>query len=293
MVVDGKKIAQDLLVNVSQDVEQLARPVRLAAILVGDHPGSRKFLALKKSAAEKSGIDFRIYEFPEIITSQQLRKKVVEIARAQINSGVIVELPLPPHINTQYILNAVPEEKDVDVLFQKSQGAFFANRSPISPPTVEAVKTIFEKHNIETKGKNCVVFGYGLLVGKPISHWLAAQGATVSIINEFTSSPEEISRQADILISGVGKPNLIKADMIKQGAAVIDFGYERLAGSGKLGATLVGDVVFDEVNQKASLITPVPGGVGPIVIAALLKNLVTLAGNKNERQQAPKSNQRV
>ncbi|MBI4120346.1 MAG: bifunctional 5,10-methylenetetrahydrofolate dehydrogenase/5,10-methenyltetrahydrofolate cyclohydrolase [Parcubacteria group bacterium] len=270
MLIDGKKIADEILAGVAVRVGELPKPPRLAAVLVGDHAGGKKFLELKRSAAKKVGIDFRLYEFPAAITSQQLRKKVVEIAKAQVNSAVLVELPLPGHTNTQYILNAIPEEKDLDVLSQKSQGAFFAGRSKILPPAVEAVKTIFEKHAIEARGKNCAVFGYGLLVGKPISHWLAAQGATVSIINEFTANPEKISRQADILISGVGKPNLIKADMIKEGAVVIDFGCENMEGKA------VGDVAFDQASPKCSLITPVPGGVGPIVIAAVLKNLITL-----------------
>ncbi|MDO8591301.1 MAG: bifunctional 5,10-methylenetetrahydrofolate dehydrogenase/5,10-methenyltetrahydrofolate cyclohydrolase, partial [bacterium] len=191
------------------------------------------------------------------------------------------------HINTQYVLNAIPPEKDVDVLSEKTQGAFFVGRSAILPPAVETVKIIFSaiggsalggEGAFNLEGKNCAVFGYGLLVGKPVSHWLASQGATVSIINEFTSNPTELSHQADIIISGVGKPNLITADMVKEGVVVIDFGYNILpeAGSDKPEAMIVGDVDFNEVSQKAGWITPVPGGVGPIVIAAVLKNLLAL-----------------
>lgn len=270
MIIDGRKIAEEILVELADKIKQLVKPLRLAAVLVGDHPGSRKFLELKEKTARKIGVNFRLYEFPAGITSQQLRKRTVEIAKAQVNSGILIELPLPSHINSQYILNAVPEEKDIDVLSQKSLGVFFAGRSQILPPSVEAVKIIFEKYSLNPQGKKCVVFSYGLLVGKPISHWLAAQGATISIINEFTANPEKLSREADILVSGVGKPNLIKADMIKQGVAVIDFGYENMEGK------VVGDVAFDQVSPKCSLITPVPGGVGPIVIASVLKNLITL-----------------
>lgn len=284
MIIRGKEIASEILDQVAGKVKKLPKPPRLAAVLVGDYLGSRKFLELKKSAAEKTAIDFRIYEFPNTIMTKELRRKVVEISKAQINSGIIIELPLPAHINTQYVLNAIPEEKDVDVLSQKAQGAFFTGRSPILPPAVEAVKIIFEKYNIVIKGKNCAVFGYGLLVGKPISHWLAANGATVSIINEFTPDPKLCSLNADIIISGVGRPNLITTDMVKtptlwrqgsdqnvgDGAIVIDFGYENTDGK------MIGDVDFDSVSQKTSLITPVPGGVGPIVIAAVLKNLIKL-----------------
>ena len=135
------------------------------------------------------------------------------------------------------------------------------------------MKQIFEEHKIEPKGKIAAVFGYGLLVGKPVSHWLANQGATVSVINEFTPEPAELSKKADIIISGVGKPGLIKSDMIKEGAVVIDFGFVS-AGEG-----IAGDVDFEEVSKKASLITPVPGGTGPIVVAAVLKNFVKLIKN--------------
>jgi methylenetetrahydrofolate dehydrogenase (NADP+)/methenyltetrahydrofolate cyclohydrolase len=298
MVIDGKKIAGEMLINVAEEVKKLTKPPRLAAVLVGDTGNGRKFLELKKKAAEGVGIEYRIYEFPAAITTQKLRKEIVGIAKAGINDGVIVELPLPAHINTQYVLNAIPAEKDIDVLSEKSQGAFFAGRSSILPPAVEAVKIILEKHGIDLKGKNCAIFGYGLLVGKPVSHWLAQEGATVSIINEFTPDPAEMSKYADIVISGVGKANLVKADMIKERAVVIDFGYKSVEGSDFSSKDLdrkivnprfagqsssvanrdksVGDVEFENVGRKASLITPVPGGVGPIVITAVLKNLVTL-----------------
>lgn len=273
MIIDGKKIAEEIISQITDEIKQLSKQPRLAALLVGDYPGSWKFLELKKIAAKKIGIDFRIYEFPESVTTRELRKEIVAISKAQVNSGVIIELPLPAHINTQYVLNAIPEEKDVDVLSQKAQGAFFTGRSKILPPAVEAVKIVFEKYNIEIKGKNCAVFGYGILVGKPISHWLAANGATVSIINEFTPDPKLFTLNADIIISGVGpirnpvgsngvnKPNLITADMVKDGAVIIDFGP---------------DVDFPSVSPKCSLITPPTGGIGPIVVAAVLKNLVVI-----------------
>ncbi len=270
-----------MIVDMKQEIAKLKRPPKLAAVLVGDIGGSRKFLELKKSVAEKIGIDFKIYEFPENITTRQLRKKVSEIAKVKTNDAVIVELPLPKHINAQYILNAIPESKDADVLSQKSQGSFFARldsakragKNKILPPAVEAVKVIFEKNNIVVNGKNCAVFGYGLLVGKPVSHWLGQVGATMTIINEFTKSPEIFSKNADIVISGVGKPGLITADMVKEGAMVIDFGY------GSLDGKIVGDVDFAGVSPKAALITPVPGGVGPIVVVAVLKSLLTLHKN--------------
>ncbi len=288
MNIDGKKIAEEMLLEIGKAValrRAQGESLRLAAILVGSSSkvqppdplaveplgGLRKFLELKKKAAEKIGVDFRIYKFPANITTQKLRKEIVGIAKARVNHGALVELPLPPHINTQYILNAIPPEKDPDVLSEKAQGAFFADRSKVLPPAVEAAKIIFEKYGIEPRGKSCAVFGYGLLVGKPISHWLALRGATVSIINEFTLNPNHYTLNADIIISGVGKPNLIKADMIRDGAVVIDFGHNQQPAT-----NLVGDVDFEGVSKKSSLITPIPGGVGPVVVAAVLKNLITL-----------------
>ncbi len=286
MIIDGKKIAEEILEEVAEEIKTLrqanGKQPRLAAILVGDHVGSRKFVELKKKASEKIGIDFRIYEYPTDITTQKLRKEIVNISKASVNHGVLIELPLPAHINTQYVLNAIQPEKDVDVLSEKSQGAFFSSRSKILPPAVEAIKMIFEKNNINLKNKNCAMFGYGLLVGKPVSHWLTQQGATVSIVNEFTLEPQLFSSNADIIISGVGpdrgkdplralaasngasKP-LITADMVKDRAIIVDFGK---------------DVDFEPVAKKASLITPPVGGVGPIVIASVLKNLITLYKNK-------------
>ncbi len=273
-IIDGKAIAERINRETKEKVSGLQQPPRLAAVVVGPESeqgaAAKKFLEMKKKRAEEIGIECRIYEFPQNITTQQLRKKIVEIAKAGVNDGVLIELPLPPAINAQYILNTGPEEKDVDVFSQNSQGAFFAGRPAILPPAVEAVKQIFRKYGIEPKGKNCAVFGYGLLVGKPVSHWLAQQGATVSIINEFTREPEKISREADVVISGAGKPNLITGDMIKEGSVVIDFGYENSEGK------IAGDVDFEAVKEKAGLITPVPGGIGPIVIAALFKNLIEL-----------------
>lgn len=283
MIIDGKAIAGKILEEAKSEVSKLLKPPYLAAVLVGDDAGSRRFLELKKKAAESVGIDFRIYEFPEKISNGELRKKLNQIVKATTCGGMIIELSLPAHLNTQYVLNTIPEQKDPDVLSQKAQGAFWARlaeasakragRAEILPPSVEAVKQIFEEHKIEPRGRTAAVFGYGRLVGKPVSHWLASEGATVAVINEFTPEPAELSEKVDIIISGVGKPGLIKSDMIKEGAIVIDFGFV------SAGEEMAGDVDFKEASKKALLITPVPGGTGPIVVAAVLKNFVKLIKN--------------
>ncbi len=265
MNIDGKKIRNKVLEELKSEVG--SRELRLVGILVGDHPGSKKFMELKEKAAKEIGIDFRLYKFSGDISTNKLRDELNNIAKQGVTHGIIVELPLPEQINTQYILNTIPQEKDVDVLSTKAQGAFFVGKSKILPPAVEALKIVLEEHDIDIKGKGTAVFGYGVLIGKPIANWLAAQGASVFVINEFTKNPEEISKEADIVISGVGKAGLIKEDMVKDNVVVIDFGYSE---DGK------GDVDFDSVSKKASLITPVPGGMGPIVVAAVLKNLLRL-----------------
>ncbi|MEK7659430.1 MAG: bifunctional 5,10-methylenetetrahydrofolate dehydrogenase/5,10-methenyltetrahydrofolate cyclohydrolase [Patescibacteria group bacterium] len=270
MIIDGRKIAQKILDEASEKPPNFKKPLRLVGILIGDNTELRKFVELKKKAAEEVGIDFRVYEFPENITNNKLREELNKIAKAKVNHGIIIELPLPKHLNTQYLLNTISEEKDVDVLSEKSQGKFFVGRSKILPPAVEAVKQIFNEYKIDPKGKTAAVFGYGLLVGKLVSHWLINQGATVSIITEYTKEPEKFSKESDIIISGVGpsyakasegKKKLITEDMVKEGAVVIDFGK---------------DVDFDLVSKKAGLITPPIGGVGPIVVASVLKNLAEL-----------------
>ena len=276
MIIDGRKIAEKILEEAKAKVAEIKNPPYLAAVLVGDDAGSRRFLELKKKAAESIGVECRIYEFPETISNGELRKKLNQIVKATTCGGMIIELPLPAHLNTQYILNTVPEQKDPDVLSQKAQGAFFVGRSGVLPPSVEAVKSIFEEYRIEPKGKTTAVFGYGLLVGKPVSHWLTNQGATVSVINEFTLDPKPHTLNASIIVSGVGKPGLIKSDMVGDGAVVIDFGFATTEKG------IAGDVDFEEVGKKALLITPVPGGTGPIVVAAVLKNFVKLVSGGGE-----------
>ena len=259
MIIDGKKIAKKILEEVKDKLQKSGKFLRLAAILVGGDPELKKFVELKKKAAEEIGFDFKTYEFSENISNDELKKEVSKIVETA--DGVIIELPLPRHLNTQDLLNLIPGEKDVDVLSQKGQNDFYANRSKILPPAVETVKQIFEEYKIDSRGKTAVLFGQGLLVGKPASHWLKNQGAIVSVIDEFTKDPAEISKFSDIVISGVGKPGLISGDMVKDGATVIDFGK---------------DVDFENVSQKAGLITPPTGGVGPIVVVAVLKNLIEL-----------------
>ncbi|MDP3954118.1 MAG: bifunctional 5,10-methylenetetrahydrofolate dehydrogenase/5,10-methenyltetrahydrofolate cyclohydrolase [bacterium] len=267
--VEGKKIAQKMLAEIAGKVGNPRQPLILAAVLVGDINNARKFLEVKKKAAENIGIGFNIHEFPEDISQNELEDRLKIISADTKNNGIIIELPLPKHLNQQKLLDLIPPDRDPDVLSSKAQELFYNNESLILPPAVEATKQIFDEYGIELKNKNAAVFGQGILVGKPIGHWLRMQGTGVNIIDEFTPEPEKISIDADVIISGVGHPNLIMPDMVKDKVILIDFGFNQADGG------IVGDASM-ETTQKTSLFTPVPGGVGPIVVAAVLKNLIIL-----------------
>lgn len=271
-VIDGRKIADEILeelkIKVQVAVNEGKNPLRLAAVLVGNNPEFEKFVQLKGKNAVKIGIEYPIYQFSDKITQEELTKRVREISG--IADGILIELPLPAHLYAQGILNEIPLEKDVDVLSDSAQKFFYDDNSKILPPAVEALKIVFEKYGVEIKNKKTTVFGWGVLIGKPIAHWLKKQGAEVSIVRSKTENPEKLSSEADIIISGVGKPNLITENMVRDGAVVIDFGY------GKLGDKMVGDVQYEFVKEKASLISPVPGGMGPLLTVVVLRNLIAL-----------------
>lgn len=282
ILLDGKKLSEKILEEVRQEIAGIDRKLRLAAVVVGKDPVIEKFIKQKKKTAVAVGIDVRVYPFEEAITTNELRKRMSEIVHEERNTGVIVQLPLPAHINPRYILNSVIPEKDVDVLSAKAIGNFVAGKSPILPPVVGAIKALLEEHQIDYKTKYIVVLGAGNLVGKPVALWLLNEKVTFSVIRSGTQNPEEFLKRADIIISGVGKPKFITGDMVKEGVVVIDAGTSESEGpSTELGVKkIVGDVDFDSVAPKASYITPVPGGVGPVTVAVLLKNLIKLYKTK-------------
>lgn len=257
MIIDGKKIAEEIKASLS------AKGLKLAIVQVGDDEASNKFIEHKQKFAEEIGVETRIYNLPKNISTSQLRLKMAEISHIKENNGVILQLPLPKQINTQYVLNGIIPAKDVDVLCSRAFGDFVTGHSKILPPVVAAIKIIFEKYNIEVKGKNIVVVGAGRLVGKPAATWLINQEATVSVLNEFTPDISKFTREADIIVAGTGKPSLIKPDMVKDGVIIIDAG------------SLIGDV-DPAVEKKSSLFTPVPGGIGPLTVAMVFKNLIEL-----------------
>ena len=279
ILLDGKKLSRKILSELKETVVGMTEKFRLGIVVVGGNPAVKSFIAQKRKAADGVGIDTRVYPFSAEITTNELRKRISEIVHEKRNSAVIIQLPLSEHINTQYILNSVPPEKDADVLSARAVGNFSVGKSPIMPPVAGAIKALFEEYGIDYKNKYIVILGAGNLVGKPTALWLLNEKATFTVIRSATRHPEEFLRQADIIISGIGKPGFITGNMVKDGVVLIDAGTSESEGpSTGLGIKkLVGDADFDSVSAKCSYITPVPGGVGPLTVIMLFKNLVTLS----------------
>ncbi|MCX6731863.1 MAG: bifunctional 5,10-methylenetetrahydrofolate dehydrogenase/5,10-methenyltetrahydrofolate cyclohydrolase [Candidatus Parcubacteria bacterium] len=257
MIIDGKKLAEEIKNTLD------GKGLKLAIVQVGEDEASKKFIEKKIKFAEDIGAKTRVYNLPADITTNKLRQKMAEISHILENDGVILQLPLPAQIKTQYVLNGIIVSKDVDVLSSRAFGDFATGHSKILPPVVGAIKKIFDQYNIDIKNKNIVVVGAGRLVGRPVAVWLMNQGATISVINEFTPDISEFTKKADIIISGAGKPGLIKSEIVKDGVVIIDAGFP------------VGDA-DPAVADKSSLFTPVPGGIGPLTVAMVFKNLIEL-----------------
>lgn len=269
-VLDGKKLSEKILNELKTEIATLNKRIKLGIVLVGDDEVSVKYIEKKIKAGEKLGVEVKVYKYDKDITTKKLREQIGVICHIPHTEGVLVQLPLPEHINTQSILDAVLPEKDIDVLGAKALGRFYVGKSPITPATIAGILRLIDEYKIEIKGKTVAVIGQGRLVGSPMSIALMQRGATVISVNEFTENKEELIKKADMVVSGVGKPGLITKDMIKKGAVIIDAGTT--AENGKL----VGDVAED-AKEVASYITPVPGGVGPMTVAMLLYNLVELS----------------
>lgn len=273
-ILDGKSLSQKILAGLKSDYLSLGRKLTLAIVRVDEDAVIDKFVAQKKKIAEELGVDFRVYAYDVGIATNELRKKIAVIVHDTDPDGVIIQLPLPEKINTQYILNSIPAEKDVDVLSARALGNFFVGKSEILPPVVGAIKALFEEYGIDIRGKYIVVIGAGGLVGKPVAAWLLNAGVTFSVVRSTTPDIAEFTQKADVIVSGVGRPGLITSGMVKDGVVVIDAATSESEGK------MAGDADFDSVSKKASYITPVPGGVGPLTVAMIYKNLLTLTRGK-------------
>lgn len=274
-IIDGKKIAKKIETKLKKEISNMKTKPKLAIVLVGDDSPSQVYVNRKKEAAKRIGINFVLYNFQKDIKQEKLISEIKNIQSKFKPNGLIVQLPLPQHLYASKVLNAIDPKIDVDCLTDINQGKLLMEKPFVEPPTPLAVITILENLKINLKGKNIVIIGTGVLVGKPLAAMLLNRGATVIGCNSQTKNIKKKCLNADIIITAVGKKNILTADMVKQGTIVID------AGITMRNKKTVGDVDFENVVKKAKYITPVPGGVGPITVVELLANTVKLSKLKS------------
>lgn len=271
VILDGKKLSQKLFDELKQEIAAMPKKPRLAVVVIGKDPVVEKFIEQKRKIASSIGAEFRVYPFEETITTDELRKHLQKIVREKKNTGVVIQLPLPGHISAQYILNSVIPEKDVDMLSIRSVGALAVGKNITLPPVAGAIRAFFDEYGIDYKNKNILIIGAGKLVGLPVSLWLLGEGATFGIATKKTANISNLTKKADIIISGAGSPRLITGKMIREGIILIDAGTSESEGK------IAGDIDFESCLKKAEFITPVPGGIGPVTVAMLFKNLTALS----------------
>lgn len=270
-IIDGKQIAQEII----NKLKSLPIPKKIfAAILVGENPVSENFLKQKEKIAKELGIDFRLYKFSVDLKNDDLRKEVGKIALMKKVGGVIIQLPLPEHINRYYILNTIPRNKDIDVLGERALGAFYTGRNIILPPAVGVICEIIENYKLKIENLCIAVVGAGFLVGKPIAVWFMNQKVKELKIFEKDSNLLDL-KNYDLVISGVGKVGLIKLEMLKDGASIIDFGYS-INENGKISGDFEINQLINQLTNQSSFYTPTPGGTGPILVAKVFENFYNL-----------------
>ena len=284
-IIDGKQIALDVRAGVAEKVAALkAKGITpcLAVVLVGENPASVSYVTGKRKALAEAGMADRSEVLPESTTEADLLALIEKLNRDDTVHGILVQLPLPKHINEDKIIMAISPEKDVDGFHPVNVGNLVIGKKAFLPCTPHGIIVLLKRMGIETSGKHAVVIGRSNIVGKPVSLLLARKetNCTVTICHTGTKNMAEITRQADILIAASGHPHTVTSDMVKEGAVVIDVGVNRIPDSTKKsGFRLIGDCDFDDLKEKASYITPVPGGVGPMTIAMLMYNTLEAAEN--------------
>tara|TARA_B100000925_G_scaffold233737_1_gene182303 strand:- start:308 stop:1186 length:879 start_codon:yes stop_codon:yes gene_type:complete len=273
----AKQIRAELKHKVSLRKEMGQKTPHLAAVLVGNDGGSLSYVTSKVKACEEIGFESTLIRFEDTISEDTLLAKVIELNNDDHIDGFIVQLPLPDHINEIKVTDTISPNKDVDGFHPKNLGNMMLNLPGFLPATPAGIIELIRRYDIETSGKHCVIIGRSNIVGTPLSMMLSRNSkpgnCTVTLAHSRTTNLKELCLQADILIAAIGKPNFVSADMVKDNAVIIDVGTTRVEdASRERGWRLVGDVNFNEVSQKASFITPVPGGVGPMTIASLMMN---------------------
>ncbi len=279
-LIDGKIISASVKERVKGEVEALKHEgitTGLAVIIVGEDPASKVYVANKKKACEALGIISEEYALPENTTQEELLSLIDELNNKKSINGILCQLPLPRHLDEQAVINAILPEKDVDAFHPQNVGKIMLGDYDFVPCTPAGIMEMLAFENIDIEGKSCVVIGRSNIVGKPMGMLLLHKNGTVTICHSRTSDLKEVCKEADILVAAVGRPKFVTADMVKEGAVVIDVGINRVDGK------LVGDVDFENVKDKCTAITPVPGGVGPMTIAMLMQNTLTAAKKQNKR----------
>ena len=269
-IIKGDEIAADLLNNLKLEINNFERAPKLAVILVGDDFASKTYVRAKSKAANKVGIEVDVLRFDIFVSEEEIIKQIELLNEDKLVDGILIQLPLPKHLNTKEVLNKVRVSKDVDGFTYYNAGRLFRGDPLLEPCTPKGVMKMLEAKNIDVSNKNAVVVGRSNLVGLPLARMLIAANATVTICHSQTNNLREFTKKADLLFVAIGKSKFIKADDIKEGAIIIDIGISRDDNN-----KLSGDVDFDNVKDKASMISPVPKGVGPLTIAMLLSNTVS------------------
>lgn len=287
VIIDGKAIAQSVRKEVAEKVKELnAKGISpcLAVILVGNNPASVSYVTGKQKALAEAGMTDKSVHLPEDTSEEELVELIKRLNKDNTVNGILVQLPLPKHINEDRVITAITPEKDVDGFHPVNVGNLMIGRKAFLPCTPHGVIVLLEKMNIETSGKHCVIIGRSNIVGKPLAILMSSKkvNSTVTICHTGTKDIESIVKQADIIVAAAGHPMTVTKQMVKPGAVVIDVGVNRIPDSTKKsGFRLTGDVDFEAVSEIASYITPVPGGVGPMTIAMLMVNTLEAAKNQN------------
>lgn len=275
VIIDGKEISSKIQDRIKAEIKNCMIRPSVAVIQIGDNLASESYIKNKEKVCSSVGIYFRLYKFEEGTPELTIINKIKELNNDEYVNGIMIQLPIPPQYNEKRLLNSISNAKDVDGLTDINTGRFINEKKSLVPCTALAVMRILEYNEIEVEGKHVVIVGRSKLVGRPLSTLMLSKDATVTVCHSKTENLSEFTKMADIVVTACGVPNLIKEDMIKEGAVVIDVGINTVDDK------LCGDVDFDKVSKKTSYITPVPGGVGPVTIAMLLENIQVCYNVKN------------
>lgn len=290
-LLKGKPVAEHIYQQVTEKLTLLKEKgilPKLTVVLVGEDPASKVYVSRKEKTSKKLGMDSETIHLPETTSEEELLKLIDRLNQDVNTHGILVQLPLPGHIDENKVLLAIDPDKDVDCFHPRNVGLLVSGKPYVLPCTPAGIVEILKFYKIETEGKHAVIIGRSNIVGKPMANLLLQKNksanATVTVVHSRTQNLADFTRQADIVIAAMGRAEFVKADMVKEGAVVIDVGINRVDADNEKGYRLVGDVAFEEVLPKVSAITPVPGGVGPMTIAMLMHNTLTAAAHQHQIQ---------